>query len=174
MPDPQDCYGFEPTDYMGQANPQAIMFSIYAFFLYTFYLVVFVVYDYRSRRMPLQGVAEEASLTHGDGLKFVMPYPTYVWYIIVWITSNAAVGNFLQIVFFYGLRSGSTEAEQQMACYLQWYSKGGTNTIFHGNFNIVFVPLMVLYILGAVAYFRIKHIKKCVFYYYSLLFCLFA
>ena len=54
---PQDCYGFAPAYYHGQADPPSIEWSGYAALIVTIYFGLVSIYDYICRRSTLKGKA---------------------------------------------------------------------------------------------------------------------
>ena len=104
MGGPQECYGFAPAYYEGQQDPLSIRYCSYTIIVLCALLLIFVAYDYRSRRILLSGNAP----TDAKEITLHQIFPTFFWGIIVYFLSNGIIGRLMNIILFEGLRTAMT------------------------------------------------------------------
>ena len=138
MGGPQECYGFPPANYRGQSMPKSIEFNGISALTGFIFLSIYLVYDYRSRRVALSGKAPP-----GEEIKVNIVYPIFLYFVMIWMFGNQVFGNFMNIILFEGLRSDGNPNAKEYACYIQWWSKGAP---LYGNLGIIITPCIALYI----------------------------
>ena len=137
MGGPQECYGFAPTFYEGQQDPLSIRYCWYTIIVYCALLLIFVAYDYRSRRIVLSGNAP----TDAKEITLHQIFPIFFWGIIVYFLSNGIIGGLMNIILFEGLRTASDSSAREMACYIQWYPDGSLlylSMVLYTSFVLLF------------------------------------
>ena len=147
--DPVECYGLGPANYEGEAMPKLIEYSIIAMGVYGAMLVVLVICDYFSRRFAY-------SVPAGRKSPMIQVLPLVLWSVLFYILFNSILVNLVNLVMFYGLRAGKSSQENEMACYLAYYTKGGLNDITYGNYGLVIIPPAIVYVLCGFAWMRPK------------------
>lgn len=142
MGEPQECYGFPPANYDGQSDPKSIEFNGVSMVLATLYLLVFMTYDYRARRIPLTGKTPGGA-TGLEDVKVAFVMPIIIWFVIIYMCTTTIFANFFGIIIFEGLRSDSNPNAKEYACYAQWWSEG---SVLYGNLGIITLPCFIAYL----------------------------
>merc|ERR1719421_1100242 len=132
MGGPQECYGFPPANYHGQSMPKSIEFNGVSALTGFILLSIYLVYDYRSRRVALSGKAPP-----GEAIKINIVYPIILYLLMIWMFGNQIFGNFMNIILFEGLRSDGNPNAKEYACYIQWWANGSP---LYGNLGIILTP----------------------------------
>ena len=148
-----ECYGLAPVDYEGEAYPASIAYSIYGVFLFTFLMVVFVLWDYFTRRSLYSSEVRDGEK---KPVKLIQPF--FLWGLVIYVLGNSIVSNVISITMFYSLRTFA--AGHEMACYLAYYTSGGLNDILYGNSNILITPIFLAYLLLILLVLRPKIIER--------------